>query len=83
MTNYKMCIQIKMIPCNEPPTATPYQEKDGSVSIVLSQTDAMNIDVCERTFLQTTYPTLRDAISTHLSEVSKKTPVNIRQEERS
>jgi len=71
MTNYKMCIQIKMIPCDETPTATPCQEEDGSVSIILSNTDAMNIDICERTLLQTTYPTLRDALSTHLSEVSK------------
>jgi hypothetical protein len=32
----------------------------------------MNIDNCENALLQTAHPTIRDGISKHLSEVSKK-----------
>ena len=72
MTQYKMRIKIEMFPCDDVPTPQPSKEEDGSVSIVLSEADAVNIDVCERTLLQTAYPTLRDARSTHFSAVSKK-----------
>jgi hypothetical protein len=77
MTRYKMRIQIEMIPCEDVPTSEPVKAHDGSVSIVLSETDAMNIDACEQALLQTTYPTLRETLATHLSEVSKKKPVSI------
>jgi len=72
MTRYTMRIQIEMIPCHEALTHEPIKENDGSVSLVLSDTDAVNIDLCEQALLQTTYPVLREVLSTHLSEVSKK-----------
>ncbi len=71
MTNYKMSIQIEMIPCDAVPTRHPVKQEDGSVCLILSETEAMNIDVCEQALLQTTYPTLREALATHLSELSK------------
>jgi hypothetical protein len=77
MTRYKMRIHIEMIPCDDTPTHEPVNAQDGSVSIVLSEADAMNIDACEQALLQTTYPTLRETLATHLSEVSKKKPVSI------
>lgn len=77
MARYKMRIQIEMIPCEDVPTSEPVKAHAGSVSIVLSETDAMNIDACEQALLQTTYPTLRETLATHLSEVSKKKPVSI------
>jgi len=52
------------------------KDQDGSLSIVLSEADAINIDACENALLQTTYPTLREALATHLSEMSKKKPLN-------
>jgi hypothetical protein len=77
MTRYKMRIHIEMIPCDDVPTRTPVKAEDGSVSIVLSEAEAMNIDACEQALLQTTYPTLRETLATHLSEVSKKKPVSM------
>ena len=77
MSSYKMRIQIEMIPGDDAPTNEPMQAHDGSVSIVLSETDAINIDTCEQALLQTTYPLLRETLATHLSEVSKKKPVSI------
>ncbi len=72
MSTYKIRVQIEIIPCDEAPAHTPINEQDGSLSFVLSDADAMNIDACEQALLQTTYPTLREALSTHLSAISKK-----------
>jgi hypothetical protein len=69
-----MRIHVEMIPCDEAPTTEPMKAEDGSVSIVLSETDAMNIDACEHALLQTTYPTLRETLAAHLSEIAKKKP---------
>lgn len=74
MSRYKMRIHVEMIPCDDTPTTEPLKAEDGSVSIVLSETDAMNIDICEQALLQTTYPTLRETLVTHLSEIAKKKP---------
>ena len=72
MSAYKIRGHIEMLPCNDEPTSTPVKEQDGSLSLVLSETDAISIDACEQALLQTTYPTLRETLSTHLSELSKK-----------
>jgi hypothetical protein len=77
MSTYKIRVQIEMIPCDEAPTREPVKEHDGSLSMVLSEADAINIDACEQALLQTTYPTLRETLSTHLSALSKKKPVSI------
>ena len=72
MSTYKVRVQIEMIPCDEAPTTTPITESDGSLSLVLSEADAVNIDACEQALLQTTYPMLRETLATHLSEMSKQ-----------
>ncbi len=81
MNAYKIRVQIEMIPCDDTPTSTPVKERDGSLSMVLSESDAGSIDACEEALLQTTYPTLRETLSTHLSELSKKKPLTINQGE--
>ena len=82
MSQYKIRVQIEMIPCDDAPTHEPVKDHDGSLSIVLSEPDAINIDTCEQALLQTTYPRLRDALATHLSEVSKKKPLSSRRKGR-
>jgi hypothetical protein len=72
MSSYKICVHIEMIPCDDAPTSTPVKDSEGHLSFVLSETDAVNIDACERALLQTTYPTLRETLATYLSEMSKK-----------
>jgi hypothetical protein len=75
MSAYKIRVHIEMVPCDDAPTSSPVKAQDGSVSLVLSETDAISIDACEQALLQTTYPTLRETLSTHLSALSKKTPL--------
>jgi len=48
MSRYKMRIHVEMIPCHETPTENPVKANDGSVSMILSETDAMSIDTCEK-----------------------------------
>ena len=76
MKQYKMRIHVEMIPCDEVPTCEPVTAEDGSISMILSEADAMDIDACEQALLQTTYPILRETLATHLSEIAKKKPRN-------
>lgn len=76
MSTYKIRVHIEMIPCDDAPTEAPIKEQDGSLSLVLSETDAISIDACEQALLRTTYPTLRETLSTHLSELAKKKPLS-------
>ena len=48
MSPYKMRIQVEMIPRDEAPTENPVNADDGSVSLMLSETDALSIDACEK-----------------------------------
>jgi len=55
--------------------------------MMLSDADATSIDRSEQAILQTSWPAMRDALSRHLSAVSKKTtgryfPKNLAQHER-
>ncbi len=81
MSRYKIRVQIEMIPCDDAPTREPMKAPDGSLSIVLSEAEAIKIDACEQALLQTTYPRLREALATHLSDVSKKKPVSTKGKE--
>jgi len=46
--------------------------KNGCFAMTISEKNAISIDNCERSLLQTAYPAIREAISKHLSDVSKK-----------
>ncbi|MDL1989192.1 MAG: hypothetical protein LWX08_16475, partial [Deltaproteobacteria bacterium] len=62
-------------------TKDKIKNNDGSFSITISEQDAISIDMCEKSVLQTAYPTIREAVSKHLSEVSKKKPTKYPVEE--
>jgi hypothetical protein len=46
----------------------------GSFEMMLSDADATSIDRSEQAILRTSWPAMRDALSRHLTEVSKKKP---------
>ena len=48
MSRYKLRIHVERIPCDETPTENPVNADDGSVSLALSEADAMSIDACEK-----------------------------------
>jgi hypothetical protein len=74
MDTYQIRVSIEMVPSTEAPTSEAVQQADGSFQFTLSAADAVNIDACEQALLRTTYPSLRRALSEHLSAMSKKKP---------
>ncbi len=72
MSRYKVKISVELVECNETVNDTPMEQRDGSFSMVISEKDAVSIDNCEKTILKTAYPTIRSALSEHLTGVSQK-----------
>lgn len=73
MGKYKIQVKVELIECNDDVQDHDLrQEKNGSFTMTITEQDAISIDKCERAVLVTAYPTIRDAISKHLSEISKK-----------
>jgi len=50
----------------------PRKVDDGCFEIDLDCKFAMDIDVCEQSLLAANFPAIRDALSVHLGEMSKK-----------
>ena len=76
MERYKIKVNVELVKCNEPVNHELTKNNDGSLSMVISGDDAISIDMCEKSVLQIAYPTIRKAVSKHLSEISKKRPKN-------
>lgn len=74
MNAYKIRINVEIVPTTELPNATPVHRDDGSVEVVIPESEASSIDLCERRLLDTSHPVLRDALARHLSALSKKKP---------
>jgi len=71
MGNYKISIKVEVTECMDKASEARRQE-DGSFEMTISETDAISIDKCEKAFLSTGYETIRQALSDHLTSVSKK-----------
>ena len=72
--NYKVKVQVEIVECPDAVTAAPSQEGVGTFAYIIPADQAHSIDACEQALLQTTYPTLRETLATHLSEIAKKKP---------
>jgi hypothetical protein len=75
MGKYKVKVNIELVECKSAAEHDPMKEKEGSFTMTISEQDAISIDNCERAVLRTAYPTIRDAVSRHLAEISKKKPL--------
>jgi hypothetical protein len=64
-----------LVECDEAENHEVNKNNDGSFSMVISEQDAISIDMCEKSVLQIAYPTIREAVSNHLSQISKKTEI--------
>jgi hypothetical protein len=71
---YKIRINVEIVPTTERPNATPVHRDDGTIEVVIPESEASSIDRCERRLLDTTHPAIRDALARHLSALSKKKP---------
>ncbi|MBW2592716.1 MAG: hypothetical protein JRE58_06905 [Deltaproteobacteria bacterium] len=84
MAKYKIKVRVEFIECDDTVNHKVTKDGDGSSSMIISEQDAISIDMCEKCVLQTAYPTIREAVSNHLSDISKKKPKkNLEKEEKS
>jgi hypothetical protein len=90
MPNYEIKIQVDIRPTEQDVTSDVTPSSDGSFRVILSPESAQSIDQCEQALLALNYPVIREALSRHLSEISrqkaeayrigwlKKTPISTR-----
>jgi len=83
MGNYKIQVNVELIECHDDTQEHDLkQEKNGNFTMTISEKDAMSIDLCERAVLMAAHPTIREAISKHLSEISKKKPLKMQEKDK-
>ena len=72
MSNYEIQIHIEIRPTDDDVTEAAQQDGDGRFRTVVPEATAHRIDACEQALLGLNYPALREALSRHLSEVSRQ-----------
>ena len=70
--NYKIKIRIEIEKTDHPVSEIVNQSEDNSFSIVVPKKSAESIDKCEKALLNTSYPAIREALSLHMSEISRQ-----------
>lgn len=71
MQSYEIIIKIETQKSNKFPTDEPIRKKDGSVGIVITEEEALEIDKYEEVLLETCYSGMREAIGEHFTNVSE------------
>lgn len=74
MSDFKITVNVEIVESKDSVKTGPEKINDGKFSMTISEADSISIDNCEQAILQTAYPTIRNAISKHLEELSKKSP---------
>jgi hypothetical protein len=72
MSNYEVTIKVDIKKTENSTSDSINKNRDGSFRIVLPQESAQSIDLCEQALIEANYPALRDALSCHLSGISKE-----------
>ena len=83
--NVKFRIKVEIVETEDDVTADREATRDGvgDFSLVLPETDELNLSSLDRAALDVSYPALRDAVKTHVEEAIKKTAQSGLDEERS
>jgi hypothetical protein len=71
---HRIRVKVEIVECEEESNnnTQPQQVGDGEFELLIDDEVAGSIDNCEQALLATNYPALRDALSKHLAEWSKK-----------
>ena len=72
MSNYEIQIHIQIRPTDDDVSEAAQQDDEGRFRTVVSGATGQSIDACEQALLGLNYPALREALSRHLSEVSRQ-----------
>ena len=76
MNQYEISVHVTIKECEGTVDTNPVEHADGSFRLVIPDKTASSIDDCEQALLRTNFAAVRQAISTHLSTLSKKKPRN-------
>jgi hypothetical protein len=73
--NVQFRIKVEIVETDEEPTPTGEVEKgaDGHFSLVLPETDELNLSALDRAALDLSFPALREALTEHVEAAQKKT----------
>jgi len=74
MSRYRISVEIKIEESEESVGTHPVEQAKGSFQLVIPDEMASSIDECEQALLRTNFAAVRQALSAHLSAVSKKKP---------
>jgi len=72
MSNYEIVIKIDIQKTGNAASNEVNKGNDGSFRIVIPKASAQSIDICEKSLLNANYPAIRQALSRHLSAISKE-----------
>jgi len=72
MPNYEINIQVDIRATEQDVTREATPSNDGGFRIVMNRESGQSIDQCEQALLAVNYPAIREALSRHLSEVSRQ-----------
>jgi hypothetical protein len=72
MSNYEIQIHIQIRPTDDDISEAAQQDDEGRFRTVVSGATGQSIDACEQALLGLNYPALREALSRHLTEVSRQ-----------
>jgi hypothetical protein len=72
MPNYEIHIQVDIRPTEQDVTPEATPSNNGGFRIVINRESGQSIDQCEQALLAVNYPAIREAVSRHLSEVSRQ-----------
>ena len=75
MSRFKINVKVELVECDDFEPGDLTKNPDGSFSMTISERDAIRIDKVDSSVLQTSYPAIREAVSKHLTQISKKKPV--------
>jgi len=72
MKRHKIIVKVEIVECEEEEQGKPVKKSDGEFELIMNEKQSVSIDDCEELLLRANYPAIRDALSKHLSEISKK-----------
>ncbi len=77
MGKYKIKVKVEIVESDQQKENEhgPQEQDDGSFKMIIDQKDAESIHNSEKALLETAYPTIRNALSKHLENISKKKPL--------
>jgi hypothetical protein len=75
MSKFEITVSVNICESDEKKEHGPKIQQNGAFSMTINEKDAVSIDNCEKAVLETLNPAIRESVSRHLSDVSKKKPL--------